>query len=221
MDRLVLTDLRSVWQVHGDRAAGSHHESESASHAHPEPQPTREVSVVLLRYRSPLGAALLPRWVNAQPALQAAAPALESAKLLRMVGVGRELLQALGALLLLTALMTVFVALLAMVRERRGDLALLRMLGAGPLRLAALVAIQALALVLLSLLLGLLLAHGGMACLAHALDQARSLQLDARYFSPREWLLLPLAGGVALAAALGPAWSALRADVGLLLQAPQ
>ncbi|MBB5204203.1 putative ABC transport system permease protein [Inhella inkyongensis] len=219
LDRLVLTDLRSVWELHEEH--GDHEDHGDETERAQQTESAREVSLLLVRYRSPLGAAMLPRWVNAQTDLQAAAPALESARLLRMLGVGREVLQGLGALLLVSALLTVFVALLALVRERQGDLALLRMLGAGPWRLALLVAAQAVALVLAALLLGLAMAHGGLALLAHALNEARSLQLDALYVCAHELWLLPLAAGMALLAAAGPAWVALRADVGLLLQAPR
>jgi hypothetical protein len=81
LDRLVLTDLTSVWQVHETL-----HEVDEEDRATLEAE--RQVTMLLVRYRSPLGAAMLPRWVNAQEGLQSAAPALESARLLRMLGGG-------------------------------------------------------------------------------------------------------------------------------------
>lgn len=205
LDRLVLTDLSSVWAVHeGAQGAGG----------------AREVSLALVRYRSPLGAALLPRWVNAQAGLQAAAPALETARLLRIVGVGRELLQAFGLLLLSSAVLSVFITLLALVRERQSDLALLRLLGARAGRLALLVGWQALGLVGLALLLGLALAHAGQALLAQVLLAQQSLALEPAFISPFELWLIPAALLLALAAAAAPAWKALRADVTQLLQSP-
>lgn len=203
LDRLVLTDLASVWEVHEHGAVAE-----------------RETTLALLRYRSPLGAALLPRWVNAQPGLQAASPPLETARLLRLVGVGRELLQGFGLLLLASAVLSVFITLLALVRERQGDLALLRLLGARAPRLALLVAWQALGLVGLALALGLALAHAGQAVLAQVLAAQQSLGLEAGFVSPLEFWLIPAALLLALAAAAIPAWRALRADVTQLLQSP-
>lgn len=213
LDRLVLTDLASVWQVHEEHHALD--ESDRAALA-----AEREVTLLLVRYRSPLGAALLPRWVNAQEGLQAAAPALETARLLRMVGAGREVLQGFGLLLLLSALLSVFITLLAMVRERQGDLALLRLMGAPARRLAALVTWQALVLVSLSVALGLGLAHLGLAALAHWLTAQQGFVLAADFVSWQELGLLPLGLLVALLAAALPAWRALRADVTQLLQTP-
>jgi len=213
LDRLVLTDLASVWQVHEE-----HHALDDSDRAALAAE--REVTLALVRYRSPLGAAMLPRWVNAQEGLQAAAPALETARLLRMVGAGREVLQGFGYLLLLSALLSVFITLLAMVRERQGDLALLRLMGAPARRLAALVAWQALLLVGLSVALGLSLAHAGLAGLAHWLASQQGFPLAAGYGSLHELALLPLGLLVALVAAAWPAWQALRADVTQLLQTP-
>lgn len=213
LDRLVLTDLASVWKVHED-----HHAVDAEDRAALEAE--REVTLALVRYRSPLGAALVPRWVNAQEGLQAAAPALESARLLRMVGAGREVLEGFGLLLLVSALLSVFITLLAMVRERQGDLALLRLLGARAARLSLLVAWQALALVGLSVALGLLFAHAAMAALAQWLSAQQSFALDPAFTSRLELWLLPAGLLVALLAAAGPAWRALRADVTQLLQTP-
>jgi len=213
LDRLALTDLRSVWTVHE-----AMHEVDEEDRAALEAE--REVSFALLRYRSPLGAAMLPRWVNAQEGLQAAAPALESARLLRMVGAGRELLQGFGGMLLLSSLLSLFIVQMNLVREREADLALLRLMGAPPGRLAALVALQSLLIVSASLLLGLLLAHAAQALLALWLAGQQSLSLEPLFVSPLELLLWPLGLVLALLAAVLPARRALRTEVTQLLQAP-
>lgn len=214
LDRLVLTDLVSVWKVHEDL-----HEVDEEDRAAMEAE--RQVTMALVRYRSPLGAAMLPRWVNAQEGLQAAAPAVESARLLRMVGAGREVLQGFGALLLASSLLSLFITQMALVRERQGDLALLRLMGAPPWRLAWLVALQSLIVVGLSLLLGLLLAHAAQAVLAHWLAGQQSLPLLPAYWSPTEFWLWPLALLLALLAAALPAWRAMRTEVTQLLQTPR
>ena len=127
LDRLVLTDLASVWAVHE-----AHHPGET----HDEHEAHREITLALVRYRSPLAAVTLPRWVNAQDGLQAAAPALETARLMRLVGAGTEVLRGFGIVLLAAAGLSVWVALLHAVRARQGDLAMLRMLGAPAWRVA-------------------------------------------------------------------------------------
>lgn len=212
LDRLVLTDLSSVWQQHE-----SHHEGHEG---HAE-EAEREITMVLLKFRSPLAAVSLPRWINAQPGLQAASPALETARLLRMVGVGVEVLRGFGAVLLLAAAASVFVTLLNSVRARQVDLAMLRMLGAPPWRVALLVGLEALCLAGLGLLLGLALGHGLTAFLGAVLADRQSLRISGAWLSPWEALLPLLAVALALLAAAWPARAAFKLDVTELLQAPR
>ncbi len=213
LDRLVLTDLASVWQVHEDM-----HAVDADDRAALEAE--REITMALLSYRSPLAAIALPRWVNAQDGLQAAAPALETARLLRMVGVGTEVLRGFGAVLLLAAALSVFVALLHAVRERQGDLAMLRMLGAPAWRVSALVSLEGLWLALLASVLGLALGHGLTALLGWVLASQQSLRISGSGWSAWEALVPALALLLALASAAWPAWRAYKLDVTELLQAP-
>ncbi|RQO55281.1 multidrug ABC transporter substrate-binding protein [Paucibacter sp. KBW04] len=234
LDRLVLTDLRSVWAAHeahhpaAASAAGGkhedhdeHHGEHGHGHGHEAEQPPREITLVLLTYRSPLAAISLPRWVNAQPGLQASAPALETARLLRMVGAGEEVLKGFAAVMLLSAGLSVFVALLHAVRARQSDLAMMRMLGAPPWRVAALVSLEAMSLAALAAVLGLALGHGLAGLLGQLLASQHSLPVSAWWWAAGEWLVLPLALGLALLAAAWPAWRAFRLDVTELLQAPR
>ncbi len=218
LDRLVLTDLASVWAVHE-----AHHEAAAAGHheAAAELDATREITLLLVRYRSPLAAISLPRWVNAQAGLQAAAPAVETARLLRMVGVGVDVLRGFGLLMLASAALSVFVALLHAVRARQSDLAMLRMLGAPPWRVAGLISLEALCLAGLASLIGLGLGHGLTALLGEVLAGQQSLRLTGAWLSPWEWVIPLLALGLALLAAAWPAWRAFRLEVTELLQAPR
>ena len=209
LDRLVLTDLASVWEVHED-----HHT------AHDEDEP-KEITLALVRYRSPLAAVMLPRWVNAQDGLQSAAPALETARLMRLVGAGTEVLRGFGVVLLAAAGLSVWVALLHAVRARQGDLAMLRMLGAPAHRVATLITLEALLLAGLATVLGLAAGHGLVAGLERLLAERQSLRLGPLGFSDAEWLVPLLAAGLALLAAAWPAWRAYRLDVTTLLQAPR
>jgi putative ABC transport system permease protein len=212
LDRLVLTDLASVWEVHEDHRAphATDHDDGDA----------REITLALVRYRSPLAAVMLPRWVNAQEGLQSAAPALETARLMRLVGAGTEVLRGFGIVLLLAAGLSVWVAMLHAVRARQGDLAMLRMLGASASRVAALIALEALLLAALASALGLAVGHGLVAVLSHLLAERQSLRLGTLGWSEAEWLVPLLAGSLALLAAAWPAWRAYRLDVTTLLQAP-
>ena len=211
MDRLILTATESVWRVH---------EKDTALDAADQKilEEEREVTLALIQYRSPLAAVTFPRFINTATNMQAASPALEVSRLLGLIGIGADVLRAFAGVLLLTAGLGVFIALWSAVRERRADLALLRMLGAAPRQLAALLWCEALWLALLATLLGLALGQGVAALLAVALDVDKSISLGALNW-PVELLAVPaLALGVAAASALLPTWEAYRVSVLELLQ---
>ncbi len=211
LDRLILTDLNSVWQVHE-----AHGKAEEEETGHLLEQ--REVTVALLRYKTPLAAVSLPRYINSSTAMQAAAPALEITRLLSMLGLGTDVLRAFAGVLLLSAGLSVFIALWSAVRERRADLALLRMLGAPPGKLAALLLLEALWLALLATALGLLAGQGMAAALGWLLQLDNSLLVGAMVWPRVLWLVPALALGVSLLAALLPALGAYRVSVLELLQ---
>ena len=211
LDRLVLVSTESVWHVHEGHAAGN----AAAEHEHRDDD--REVTVLLVRYASPIAAASLPRKINAETNLQAASPAYESARLFRMIGVGADVIRAFGGVVLATAALSLFIALYHALNERAYDIAVLRTLGAHPSSIAVMVLLEALTLAILGSAVGLLLAHGLVAVLAWWMSQQESLRISAWSFSPGElWLLVP-AFLAAVLAALLPSWRAARANISATL----
>ena len=211
LDRLILTDTASVWKVHETATALDADDQKIL-------EEERELTLALVRYRTPMAAMSLPRFINSSTEMQAAAPALEISRLLRMLGVGTEVLRALAGVLLLTAALSVFLALWSAVRERRADLALLRMLGAPPRRVAALLLTEALWLGLLAAVLGVALGQGLILLLGHLLALDQSLLIGGLVWPPALGWVPALALGVSLAAALLPTLGAYRVSVQELLQ---
>ena len=210
LDRLVLTATESVWLLH-------EHEQADDEESRRVLEEEREITLALVRYRSPLAAVTFPRYVNEATGLQAAAPALEITRLLRMVGVGTDVLRGFAAVLLLSAGLSVFIALWSALRERRADLALLRLLGAPPRRLATLLLCEALWLALLATVLGLAAGHGLTALLGWMLENDRSLPLSGAVWLAQELWVPALALIVAALAALLPVWAAYRTEAAALL----
>ena len=211
LDRLLVTATESVWKVH---------ESDTALDAEDQKilEEEREVTLALIQYKTPLAAVTFPRFINTTTDMQAAAPALEITRLLSMIGIGTNVLRAFAGVLLLTAGLSVFIALWSAVRERRADLALLRMLGAPPRKIAGLLLVEALWLALLATVLGVLAGQALMALLGWALQLEQSVLVSGVVW-PVELMAVPaLALVVALASALLPAWEAFRVSGSELLQ---
>jgi putative ABC transport system permease protein len=211
LDRLILTDSASVWKVHEDYTAVDADDLKVM-------EEEREITMALVKYKTPMAAMSFPRYVNASTEMQAAAPALEISRLLNMLGLGTDVLRAFAGVLLLTAGLSVFIALWSAVRERQSDLALLRMLGAPPRKVAALLLCEAVWLGLVASALGLLLGQGFALALSWFLQLDNSLLIGGMAW-PIELLVVPcLALGVSLVSALLPTWAAYRVSVLSLLQ---
>ena len=205
LDRLILTPVASVWQVH-----------ETDPGEQPSAAPERELTAVLVQYASPLAAISLPRWVNSQPRLQAAQPAFEAARLFNLLGVGIDVLRAIAAGVLLVAALSLFVALYGALEERRTDMAILRTLGASPAKLLRLLLAQGLLLSLAGAAIGWLLGHAGIA----VLESMQDLNLQAWRVAPGEAWLPVIAMAVGLLAAALPAMRAYRTDIAATLARP-
>jgi putative ABC transport system permease protein len=210
IDRLVVTPLESVWLVHERHHL--HPEASGVAADHPE-TPAREVTAVLLHVRTPLAVVTLPYQINSQTNFQAAVPSIEAARLLSTLGFGLDAVRAFAAILIVSSGLGMLIALTTRMRQRRRELAVLRLLGATPGQLFAMVVIEALLLAGLGAVLGLLFGHIAAWSMQTWLPAGNAIAgMDLRGRSS-EWLIPALALGVGLVAALIPALTAYRTNV--------
>jgi putative ABC transport system permease protein len=205
IDRLVLTDIASVWRVHeGETADDEERKTLEAE---------REITAVIVRYASPMAAAILPRQINAESRLMAASPANEIARLFAVVGVGIDTMRAFAWILVGSALLSLFVTLFNALEERRYDIAIMRLLGAGRARIAWLMMLEAWLLAAMALVSGLAIGLGAVAVVGRWLAAARAFTLSASELAPALAVTVLVALAVTTLAAALPAWRASRMDV--------
>ena len=212
LDRLILTSVESVQQLHGHPDADDDDAAEEMKIAH-------QVTALLIKVKSPIAIMNLPRELNRSSNLLAASPSYEMARLSTALGFGRGLLTALGAgFVILSALMLLSV-LASSLTARRYDLALLRVLGASRGRLSATILSEALVLSLAGALLGLVAGHLIAFFLSVTVKSLGGMVLPSALLVPQalDFWLLVLGGLAGLAAALVPAISAARTDIAALL----
>jgi putative ABC transport system permease protein len=209
VDRIVLTDFTSVWAVHADQ----YEIKDVARIAELMPEEGKELTALLIQYSSPLAAAILPRYVNANSEMQAASPAYETARLFSIIGVGVDVLRGFALVLLFSAGLSVFIALYNALSERRYDLAIMRVLGARPRKLMALLLFEGLLLAVIGAAFGLALGHALTGLVGVALTQAQQVAITGWTWHPGELWIAALALAVGVIAALLPAWRAYRTDI--------
>jgi putative ABC transport system permease protein len=237
LDSLIVTSTESVWLMHAghdhhDHEEGHDHEEEHAHEEHEhehdhdhesheeDPQHGDEITLLLIQLSSPLGALTLPREINAETGLQAASPAYEITRLLQIVGVGLNWLNAFAVVLVISAALSIFAALYASLRARRHDLAVLRCLGATRGELFYLLFVEGLLLTIAGIIVGLILAHGGVELLGQWLGEGQGIVISGWAWANGEFALvagLLLTGSVT---AMIPAWQAYSTDVARTLTAP-
>ena len=245
VDRLVLTSLESVWAVHehhhdaddeaqpaataGSATRASHPDAAKDPGAGPRPSVRatgqseaergvdREVTLALVKYRSPIAAASLPRAIDRETELVAASPAYETARLLTVFGVGIDLIRAFALLLMAASALMLFVALVQTLEERRYDLAIMRALGASRAQVAFVLLAESLLLAAAGTVLGLVVAHVAAASIGTVIPQAAPLAAAARSWLPEEWGVVAMALAAGILAASWPAWRAYRLDVAATL----
>ncbi len=243
LDRLVLTSVETVWQTHEHESEDAHPEDGHADGAGAPvdsagadtlaavpaaavrggfdyaaaARERRDLTAVIVRYRSPMAVALFPRQVDAIASLKAAQPAMELARLAVLLGVGADVVRAFGFLLMGVALLGVFVTLYSAIRDRRYDLAMMRTLGATRGALVGHVLVEGLLLAAMGTLLGLLLGHGAAEIAGRVVSERQGLRLTGWAWMPGELGLVAAALATGIVAALVPAWQAYRTDLARVL----
>lgn len=225
LDNLILTSVESVWHVHDlhTEEDHQHHEQDTSFVASPlvpsiaAGDSTKEITSLLIQYRSAMGAIQLPRFVNGQSSLQAASPAFETARLFSILGVGVDILMAFAYVLIFISALSIFIALYNSLRERRYDLAIMRSMGATRLKLVVTILSEGVLLTLLGSLIGLLMGHGVVMLMTTFVAETQKAGISGLVFYTEEWIILAGSLLLGVLCALIPAWQAYRTDISKVL----
>ncbi len=167
IDNLILCNIQSVWAMHdheheeGAEADDHDHEAiadihedhdhiEEGHHEHTEEanisEEGKEITAVLVKFRSKMGIVTWPRIIAQNTKMQAASPAIEINRLFSLFGIGLDALKYLAYGIMLISGISIFIALFNTLKERKYEFALLRVNGASRLQLLSLVLIESLLL---------------------------------------------------------------------------
>ncbi|MCX2678378.1 ABC transporter permease [Galbibacter sp. EGI 63066] len=162
IDRLIITNLESVWDVHHHDDNEAHEKEENHAEHHEELDEGKEITSLLISFRNPSALLTLPRRINEHTNMQAALPKYELDRLYQYTGVGVKTISWIAYMILIISCMTIFISLYKMVKERAFDLALLRTYGASNFQLIRMVVYEGLAIAFLAFILGFMLSKAGL-----------------------------------------------------------
>lgn len=225
LDNLILTNVESVWEMHEDHGEEGMKEKVDTSDFVPSPlipsiargDSVREITSMILQYRSPMGAVQLPRLVNSQSSLQAASPAFETARLFSILGVGVDVLTGFAYVLILISGLSIFIALYNSLKERRYDLAIMRSMGATRTKLFVFILLEGSILTLAGTVIGLLAGHAAVALLSGFAEQAKKAGMSGFIFYDDEWIILAASLLLGLVCSVIPAVQAYRTPISKVL----
>ncbi|MCL5127769.1 FtsX-like permease family protein [Algibacter sp. L4_22] len=157
IDRLIITNLQSVWDVH------NHDETHSSENhqEHEHKDKDQEITSLLISFRSPSAFLTIPRQINQQTSMQAVLPKFELDRLYQYTGVGFKTIAGIAYLILIISGIIMFTSLYKMVKERSFDLAILRTYGATNFQLIKIIAYEGFTIALAAYGFGLLLVKVG------------------------------------------------------------
>ncbi len=192
IDQLILTSLESVWHVH------SHSDEDESTEE-------KDITAMLIKFRSPMGMVQLPRMVNENTNMQAAIPSYEINRLFSLMGVGIDTLSAIALLIIIVSGLSVFISLYNALKDRLYEMALMRTYGATRLQLMWLVIQEGLILAILGFLSGMILSRIGLMAVSTLLESTYSYKFSGIGLIKQEWWLFLIAIVIGLLASIIPA----------------
>ncbi|MEM7233295.1 MAG: ABC transporter permease [Planctomycetota bacterium] len=211
VDRAIFVSLDSVWEIH------EHHEEEESEHPgedeehEEEEHEHRKVSSVLVQLKIPSANARVADEIGQSPDLLAAIPMQEMFRLkLQLLDPLETALLALGAIVVVVAILSVATTIAQSAERRRRELAIARSLGASRSEILALVGLEAGILSFLGVAIGYVVGHASLAVAQNSGARRLGVTFDAWQWNPLEaWALLAVFVAACIAGSV-PAFIAYR-----------
>ena len=222
IDQLIITLPQSVWDVHGNHDHEVEHEhdhEEEHEHDHDEEHQhdDREITAMLIKFKSPMNIIQFPRQINETTNLQAAVPSYEISRLFKLFGFGIETLSYLAYLIIIVSGFSLFINLFNSMRERKYEMALIRTLGASRLQLSTMIIFESIILTISGFILGLLFSRFGVMFVSSLMEESINYNLSSfRILNEEYWLLL-LSVIIGLLASLIPAVQVYKMNISKIL----
>ncbi len=179
-----------------------------------EESDSAEITSLLLKFRGRNYQALnMLRNINENTGMQAAAPAIEINRLFSLMDTGEQALRVLAVIIIFVSGLSVFISLYNSLKERKYELALMRVMGARPVELFLLIILEGILIALIGFIIGIIMSHAGMEVLARAMKDAYRYSFSGFKFLNQEWYILIGALVIGFLAAIIPAIQASQTDI--------
>jgi putative ABC transport system permease protein len=211
IDQLIITSPQSVWDIH-ETHDHDEHENEN-EHEHDN----REITAMLIKFKSPMNIIQFPRQINENTNLQAAVPSYEISRLFKLFGFGIETLSYLAYLIIIVSGFSLFINLFNSMRERKYEMALIRTLGASRFQLSTMIIFESLVLTISGFILGLLFSRFGVMFVSSLMEESINYNLNSLKILNEEYWLLGLSVLIGVVSSLIPAIQVYKMNISKIL----
>tara|TARA_B100000900_G_scaffold231220_1_gene196355 strand:- start:16934 stop:18205 length:1272 start_codon:yes stop_codon:yes gene_type:complete len=232
-DNLILTNLKSVWQVHEEHDdceddhshnhsnhdhSHDHHSHDHSDHDHHSHyESNKMITALLVKFKSPVGLVQIPRKINEETNMQAAIPLFEINRLTSLIGFGINTINIIALIIMLVSGISIFITLFNSLKKRRYELALMRVHGATRIQLIKLIFIEGLSLSVIGTFFGLVISRFSLVIISLFTNQNQSFTNIDLSIINSELLLLIAALIIGFIASLIPAFSVYKINIPKIL----
>tara|TARA_B100000768_G_scaffold324_1_gene373 strand:- start:1144 stop:2346 length:1203 start_codon:yes stop_codon:yes gene_type:complete len=210
IDQLIITSPQSVWDIHDTH---NHEDGDEHEHEHDD----REITAMLIKFKSPMNIIQFPRQINENTNLQAAVPSYEISRLFKLFGFGIETLSYLAYLIIIVSGFSLFINLFNSMRERKYEMALIRTLGASRFQLSTMIIFESLVLTISGFVLGLLFSRFGVMFVSSLMEESINYNLNSFKILNEEYWLLGLCILIGVVSSLIPAIQVYKMNISKIL----
>jgi putative ABC transport system permease protein len=213
IDQLIITSPQSVWDIHETHD----HDEHENEHEHEHENDNREITAMLIKFKSPMNIIQFPRQINENTNLQAAVPSYEISRLFKLFGFGIETLSYLAYLIIIVSGFSLFINLFNSMRERKYEMALIRTLGASRFQLSTMIIFESLVLTISGFILGLLFSRFGVMFVSSLMEESINYNLNSLKILNEEYWLLGLSVLIGVVSSLIPAIQVYKMNISKIL----
>jgi putative ABC transport system permease protein len=211
IDQLIITSPQSVWDIHET------HDHDEHEHENEHEHDNREITAMLIKFKSPMNIIQFPRQINENTNLQAAVPSYEISRLFKLFGFGIETLSYLAYLIIIVSGFSLFINLFNSMRERKYEMALIRTLGASRFQLSTMIIFESLVLTISGFILGLLFSRFGVMFVSSLMEESINYNLNSLKILNEEYWLLGLSVLIGVVSSLIPAIQVYKMNISKIL----
>jgi len=211
IDQLIITSPQSVWDIHET------HDHDEHENEHEHEHDNREITAMLIKFKSPMNIIQFPRQINENTNLQAAVPSYEISRLFKLFGFGIETLSYLAYLIIIVSGFSLFINLFNSMRERKYEMALIRTLGASRFQLSTMIIFESLVLTISGFILGLLFSRFGVMFVSSLMEESINYNLNSLKILNEEYWLLGLSVLIGVVSSLIPAIQVYKMNISKIL----